>query len=379
MHRSLSLILSVTLLAAACGGVDVGSIEPGQASDVDLTDASTLARLGIPEPSIDWQRSIERLTYTGSGAAPSEAEVGLVRAVIEDVPLALWEKADVRWVVRGGPGALARPNHPDAVAFAVGPDVYLLDNVFALSDGGSTRYDLSRAVVHELVHVAQFQTMSADYLAAAFDGRLDQLDPVDGSVVVREFATATGWTDASSDPLRPSWSLAGPAASPYGATGPGEDMAESVAMVVLGLEALIPSAHVDWVESWLGTQADSLSIGQPWAPVGSVEVLSTQPLYDADAVAAARGSLPHAEPLYFQLPDGSSRGEIIASSVEDRLRERVMSGSLDRLDDEFVPRWGGTFIGPSGRLWWVELWDFANAAPGTTGPTGPVLVYVALW
>jgi hypothetical protein len=372
------MVMATAFAWSACARIDVGSLEPGQSGDVDLTDASTLARLGVPEPAIEWQRPIDRLTYAGTGRAPSDTEVALVTQVIDDVPTALLAKTDVRWIIRSGPGTTVRPDHPDAVASAVGPDIYLLDRAFTLSEGGSTRYDLARAVVHEIVHIAQFQTMSENYLNALLDGDLSQLNPVDGSLLVRDFADATGWENRGSD-LQPQWERPGPASSPYGASSPGEDMAEAVALVVLGLEAFVPNAHVDWVERWVGAPADTLAIGQPWAPTGAVEVLSATPLYDTTSVASAQGSLTHAELLYFQLADPSTRGDIIATSVEEHLRSRVMSGSFRRLDDDNVPRWGGRFVGPSGRLWWVELWDFPNATSTTGGPPGPILVYVALW
>ena len=73
------------------------------------------------------------------------------------------------------------------------------------------------------------------------------------------------------------------------------------------------------------------------------------------------------------------RVALLVDLIEARLRTRVMSGTLDVLPVGRVPRYGGRFSGPGGRLWWVELWDFREATPGTSGPRTPILVYVAIW
>ena len=379
--RIVTLLVAGMVALGACSGPELEIRNPDETENIDLADPALLARLGVPEPNIEWQRSIDRLSYAGSGSAPLEAEVDLVARVIDDIPTALFSKLDVRWVIRDTTRTAARPNHPSAVAFAIGPDIYLLDRAFALSDGGSTRYDLERAVAHELVHIAQFQTMDAAYVAAALTGELDQLNPIDGSSLVKDFADSTGWVNTSSNPLHPEWQLGSGlrASSEYGATDPGEDMAEAVSLVVLGLSELLPETHVRWVEGWLGSPADALALGQPWAPAGSMEVLSENALYDVTAVAAAQGSLSHAEAIYFQLPQDVPEGALLVDLIEARLRTRVMSGTLDVLPVGRVPRYGGRFSGPGGRLWWVELWDFREATPGTSGPRTPILVYVAIW
>ena len=378
--KRIALPLVALLIAfTSCAAPDSGdAITTGE---VDLTDAATLASLGIPDPEIEWERRIDRLRYAGVGLAPSRAEVDLVAQVIDDIPTALLSKLDVRWVIRSTTDSAVRPNHPSAVAFAVGPDVYLLDRAFAMSDGGSTRYELGRAVAHELVHVAQFQTIDAVYVTAALNGELDRLNPIDGSALVRDFADQTGWVNTSRDPLHPEWQLAPgvSASSAYGATDPGEDMAEAVALVVLGLADLVPEPQVRWVEDWLDSPADALALGKPWAPLGSMEVLSDDALYDVAAVAVIQGSLLHVEALYFELPADLPEGGRLVDLVESRLRTRVMSGSLKLIPGTPVPRHGGRFSGPSGSLWWVELWDFREAAPGTLGPSTALLVYVSIW
>ena len=108
-------------------------------------------------------------------------------------------------------------------------------------------------------------------------------------------------------------------------------------------------------------------------------MLSDDALYDIAAVAAIQGSLIHAEALYFELPADLPEGERLVDLVESRLRTRVMSGSLESIPDALVSGHGGRFSGPNGSLWWVELWDFREAAPGTPGSSTTLLVYVSIW
>lgn len=365
----------------ACGEPVQSDPPPTVPADFDLSSPEMLASLGVPAPTIDWERPIDRLRYAGDGAPPSAEEVGLVSRVIDDIPTALLAKLDVRYVIRATDATVARPSHPQAVAFAVGPDIYLLDRVFVLSQGGSTRFDLARALGHELAHVAQFQTMTDEYIAIALSGRLTQINPIDGSQLVAEFAEATGWVNGSDDDGIEAWSLPPgvSASSEYGATNPGEDMAEAVALVITGSADLVPDDRVRWVEQWLGAPADVLSIGQPWIPAGAITLISEDPLYDVEAVSGLAGSLRHTEPLYLGLGTDSPLMADLVELVTTRLRSRVMTGSLERIDDDRVPRFGGRFARPDGTYWWVELWDFPHRAAGVSGPSDPVLVYVAIW
>ena len=371
----------VGALLAACGvGVQSDSPTTVQAA-IDLSAPELLVRLGVPEPTIDWERAIDRLRYAGDGSPPTDGEVSLVSRVIDGVPTALLAKIDVRYVIRATDATVTRPDHPAAVAYALGPDIYLLDRAFALSVGGSTRFDLARAVGHELVHIAQYQTMADEYVELALAGDISQVNPIDGSQLVADFAQATGWQNESDFVGLPAWKLPPGIAgsSAYGAIDPGEDMAEAIALIIMGLADLVPTDRVRWVEQWLGAPADALALGQPWAPAGSVEVLAEDPLYDTDAVAALRGSLTHVEPMYFELTAQSPSTDNLVDLVQRHLRARVMTGTLERIDNTSVPRFGGAFTRPDGTWWWVELWDFRDKAPGTMGPNAPILTYVAIW
>lgn len=375
-------LLACAAVAAACGATDSG-MSTIPAGGFDLSDPDVQERLGAgPVENITWQRTAGEYTVVGRGPTPPPSEIDLIAAVMSDIPQALTEQAPIRQIVRvPNPPPDGRPQHEQAVAFALGPDIYLLDRAFTLSDGGSTRYDLTRAIVHELAHVAQWLTMSDDYIAAALAGEISRLDPTTGSRLVHDFAADTGWRTTNDDPVAPLWVLEDGAepASTYGGTSAGEDMAESVSLTALGLADRVPQDRVGWVEDWLGRPADELAVGRPWAPAGAVEVRSSDALYDETAARAAQGPFLHAEPLYFELPATVPEAAELADLVSANLRDRQMSGSLERLGDDRLPRFGGLFTRSDGLRYWVEVWDFRSRADGTTGPDLPVLTYVAMW
>jgi hypothetical protein len=154
-------------------------------------------------------------------------------------------------------------------------------------------------------------------------------------------------------------------------------MAESLAMVVMGRADLVSPQRVRWIESWLSLSADDLSVGKPWVPAGSVEAFFDQALYDEGQVAGQRAA--HVEPSYFVLPAAAAPGERLASEVSAELRRRGLVGQLTPAADDRLPRWAGLFPRADGVRFWVELWDFRDAAGFRNPPPGPVLTYVTLW
>ena len=382
--RLFATLATLAVLSTACGlGSAPTSAGPadGVGRGFDLTDPDLQARLGVPEPTIDWSRRAGRVEFVGAGPPASPAETDLLAAVVAEVPTALDREAAPRWVVRASASPTGSLTHPQAVAFAFGPDIYLLDGSFELSTDGSTRFDLARAYIHELAHVAQYLALSDDYIQAALDGRLEKVDPIGGSTLIEDFAVQNGWVNGAEGELVASWELAGGVqpATAYGATNPGEDMAESLALVMLGLSELVPADRVRWIERWLNASATELAIGRPWAPTESSIVASADQLWEADEVAALAIGFDHVEPLYFLLPADAPPAEEMADLVTARLRERLMAGELALIDDPRVPRYGGRFLRQDGSFYWVEIWDFPAADQRLGGPDQAILVYVAIW
>ena len=290
------------------------------------------------------------------------------------------EAAEPRHIVRVASLKSEDPAHVDARAFALGPDVYLIDNTFAEGDAPLTRFDLARALIHELAHVGQFRTLADDYVESALAGAITRVEPSAGSELVAEFAAQTGWTDADPEPLTVDWQLgSGQPATPYGGQDPAEDMAESVAMVALGRSDWISDDRVAWVEEWLNARASALALGKPWAPPGSREVLSASRLYDEAEVQQLAARYGHAEPLYFRLPEGLAGHRALANELQAQLGRRDLVGVMKRVDDDRLPRYSGLFSRPGGGAFWIELWDFREAVGFGAGPDTPILTYVDLW
>ncbi len=377
-----SLAIAVLIVLGSCGaGVTISSPSDPPPGGFDLSEPEIQAALGSPRLETPaWQRRAGDLNVVGQGTVPDPDEIDLIEAVARDVPNVIWDEVPIRDVVRVPQAPGNRTAHQQPVAYALGPDVYLLDRAFELSADGSSRYDLARAFVHELVHVAQFFSMTDDYVSAALSGEVGAVDPTIGSELVGDFAATTGWSKVGSG-VDAGWFLPDgvEAATRYGRTSPGEDMAESVTLVAIGLPELVPQDRVRWVESWLGVTADSLARGRPWAPAGSEEVRSRSNLYDEESVAGLALERAHIEPIYFELPVGMPAAEELAQLITTELLSRGMSGSLRSLELGGLPRFGGAFAAPEGVTWWVELWDFRSRPSGTTGPDTPVLTYVAIW
>ncbi len=358
--------------------ITVGS---SPAAGYQLSDPELQRRLGVEPPSdVDWRRTVGGHTVLGIETRPDPQELELVAAAMREVPAAMDEKVSPGAIVRV-PEIEEGQVHEQAAAYSRGPDIYLLDRTFQISPDGSTRMDMARAYLHELAHVAQFLTLRPAYVRAVLEGRLSSISPVAGSELVSSFAAATGWLDRAQDPLQVDWHLPQEvaASTPYGRLRPDEDMAEAVALVAMGRADWLPADRVGWVEEWLQGEAERLARGKPWAPAGSSEVLSPQPVYDEEQVEALMSQFSHAEPLYFALPPEAPTHDQLAATIAARLQQRGLEGSLERHADERLPRYGGLFRRDDGLAYRVELWDFRQGTGFEERPDHPVLTYVVLW
>ncbi len=266
-----------------------------------------------------------------------------------------------------------------AVAFTKGPDIYLVDRTFAPNGETTTRMDLTGPSPMSWPMLPSIDRLTTSMSRRHWPvGSTRWIRPQGRHwcdhlrlQLVGSIRAQTRWKPHGSCPRRSR--LPAITAEP----GPGEDMAEAVSMVVLGRSNWIPATHTRWVEQWLGTGATILASGKPWAPAGSREVLSRDPLYDEAALNGIAVRFDHAEPLYFSLPDDTAPHAQLAADIQIRLLERRLSGVLSRTDDDRLPRYAGLFSGTRGVSLWVELWDFREA----TGfqAADPILAYVVLW
>ena len=368
--------MAATLAVLVAPGCTLGVTEDTVSGRID--DPATLDRLGIEEPGAVWRRTVAGIEVLGTEGRADSRELELIEGALREIPRSFIDGLGLRFIVRSST-VQDRDLHPATAAFARGPDVYLLDRTFTERRAGATRLGLARVLVHELAHIAQFDALAPEYIAAVLDGTLDITDTGAGSTLVADFADAIGWRNNSTQEFLPAWRLAGPASgtTEYGATGPEEDMAESLAMVAVGRPELISTDRVRWVEQWLGVRANAFGSGKPYAPAGSVEVFFRDAVYDETQVAALRAA--HVEPTYFQLPAGQPVAERLARDVSGELRRRSLTGNLEPVDDPRLLRYAGLFNRTDGVRFWVELWDFREATGFASAPNTPMLSYVMLW
>lgn len=328
---------------------------------VDLGDDEQLAALGAPRPGgVRWLRPVTGSELAGTTRSVDAAELVLVDDALRLLPDRLGPLP--RLVVRS-PTPPVGTGRSDPSAVAVGPDIHLFDATFQRDGLPVGPVGLARILAHEIVHIAQFATLDPVHVGGVLEhgGRVD----LTRSTLVDDFVAATGWNVADD-----AWVAPDAVSTPYGGTHPTEDMAEAVSLVVTGLGDLIPTAQRTWVETWLEAGTDQLAAGMPWAPAGSAEVLSTSPLWDDTAIERIGGeTLEH---LVYRT-DGTV--DDLPATLEARLRDRAMTGSLGRVDDDRIARWAGRFDRGDGFVWWVEIWDFTQAPGFSEGPDTPVISY----
>jgi hypothetical protein len=358
------------------------TVEPASSSTTaatltfDLTDPATQRSLGSPEPEgIVWQRLAGDLTVVGLTAEAVPQEIDLLNAAFSDLPAGLLAAAEPRLLVRaaqaGGAEDLA-----GAVTVTFGPDIYLLDRTFSNGGSPTSRCDLAYALAHELVHVAQWFSLEDAYVGRALAGDVTSIQLAAGSELVRDYAAAVGWSDASSNPDEPSWELgSGQPPTPYGLTNPAEDLADSVALAATGRTNWLDQARLNWITTWLNTSEGELSAGLPWVPEGAEEITSATPLFDERLAGdlAVERQAGHIEALSSVLtaPDAAS----VVGELESQLRRRGLQGSIMLIDESSSPRYRGTFARADGVVYMVELWETADSEDGTE----VVLTYVTIW
>jgi len=356
--RRAAILAALAIVASACALADPGTASPDILIEVEVPDR------------IDWRRSVLGIEVLGSGTEPSTDEMALLEAAITELPRSLLDFAQVRTIYR----VVANDSAGDheAIAFARGPDIYLTNDTFARAEG---RFELAAVLAHELTHVAQFHTLTTSDLELVSD-------VLDGEVYavtqfVGDFALEVGWRNVGTT-TSPRWVIDNPAGTtPYGATSPAEDMADTVAMITMGRASGVSPARARWTEGTLGVTARDMGSGKPFVPAGSTEVAPRSPLYDE--ARAARAAAPRIEPQSFALPATSPAATQLVRSLQDELGRRGLAGRLLQTDDPQITRFSGEFIRGDGLRFLIELWDFREAPGFANAPSQPVLTYVALY
>ena len=354
------LLIASLFMLAACGS---------SAPTVDLADTDLLARLKVLGPeTVDWKRTVDDVEVAGVDTRPNPDELALLGAALREIPRALREAAEIGTIYRVKEATSDEPT----LAYARGPDIYLTDRTF---DAVASRQEMLRVLAHELAHVAQFRALEDGDVAAVLDEA--DPDPIIGSSFVRDFAAAAGWNDNANGNGRPAWRLAATAGTTvYGATGPDEDMAESLAEIVSGRPAAVSMNRLEWVEDWLGANVGELVEGKLYVPEPAQRLESAQPVYDEAEVA--RRSPGSVNAIYWGLSRDAPRAQQLAADISRQLGTRGFAGALADAEDERIEQYVGAFLRGDGVSYWVELWDFRDANGFRNGPDHPVLTYVEL-
>ena len=228
------ILTLVTFATVSCVTAPSSDTTARPTPAADLHDPVVAASLGsAPFGAIDWERRAGRWLIVGDGSAPQPGDIALIQAASNDVPAAI--TTEPRQLVRTASVGVP-DDHPasSAVAVASGPDVFLLNAAFEGSDS-ATRWSVGRVLVHELVHVAQWYGLADAYVVEAREGQIPTLSLDDGSQLVADWASSTGWVDDDPDPLAAAWRLTTQAPNEYAETSPSEDMAESISLAAAGL------------------------------------------------------------------------------------------------------------------------------------------------
>ena len=361
-RRILAASLALGLVSGACAIGVTSQPQPGPGpSTVD-----------VPEPAqVDWRRTVAGIEVAGVATAVDLDELAMLERALDELPEQLVAAAGMRRIYRVVQG---ESTHGTA-AYALGPDVYLVDATFRDLGAGMSTFDLVRLLAHELVHVAQFTELTTDDIEQA---RASGGDPLARSAFVLSFARAVGWTDRTPTAAAPTWVLDPPGGTTqYGATAPEEDMAETVAEIVSGPEPAVSTSRRAWAETWLASTEERLAGGRPWVPAGTARIVSGDPLYDEDAVA--RRATDAIEVVSFSLAPTVPAAPQLAATIQSELASRGVAGRFTEVEDRRIDRRSGQFSRGDGLTYWVEVWDFRDA-PGFVDPIpAPVVTYVALW
>lgn len=362
--RPLSIVVICLSLATAGCTASVGA-------NPLLDDPDLVAQLDLEVPTdIDWERSVRDVRVAGSGTPVNDHELALLDAALSDLHSDMidWAGLDTIYRIRSDPRL-----EPGTLAFSRGANIYLLDETFA----GTGRALLTEILAHELAHVAQFNALTNDDIAALREAT-GIVDPISGSDLVRRFGAEVGWVDHAPPGASPQWHLTSAVGtSEYGATAPTEDMAESLARFATGRAAVMSHQRVIWISEWTGLTPAAASAGQPWVPSGAQSFTTNQPVYDIDAVA--RLSPRNTDVQYYVLPASSSDTVKLVQEVQSQLGTRGFAGTLQVTADERLPRYSGLFTRADGVRLWVEVWDFRFSTAFSSAPDGPVLSYVTTW
>lgn len=272
----------------------------------------------------------------------------------------------------------------NAVAFASGPYIFFNNKSFSQSTIGGINNDKSVDRVfftfeHELVHIAQFNQI------------IDKLNKVtineyakksqnwsDISVtsdIFSEFAKISGWEEDSRFPSSHIFKLSDATnakTTDYGKSGIQEDMAESVAGIILTQDKLFSSERKSWVLAFLNENYEDLKKGK--FPLSDLYDPVVPKNIKYDEVKAKEFSshytLIDTQAFYTKSKD---KIDLIEDYVNKELNSRSWSGVMGKNTDKHnVVTYQGEYKG-NNRDIYIEVKSYDNATGYSIKPDGTTI------
>lgn len=273
------------------------------------------------------------------------------------------------------------------VAFASGRYIFFNEHSFTGGLFGGLTADNSidtafYAFEHELMHIAQFN-INLGLIASKIDSTpLEQSMPwtqiVLSSELIENFAKVAGWEKDTSDAEK-GYRLTNKESektTEYGKSAIYEDMAESIAGVILAWDHEFSDSRRDWALNFLKESPENLKKSKFPFSTNFQLVQTTFPRYDYSKKEEYKAKYPLVdEQVFYQ--ENANTLESIKMYLAQELLLRGWQGSFSKeVKDDGVEIYKGNFVG-NGRDMYIELRTYDNATGYSQKPSGTQIVAIS--
>ncbi len=315
----------------------------------------------------------------------SDTQLGLLKYFIDITPTKLLQPGPTA-IVTYAPGEINYASNVNerVAAFASGSYIFFNDNSFnpnfPLAD--SSVDAVYSVFIHELVHVAQFNSIVGLLDQATIDKfykeGLSWIDLVVNSSLIADFAVVAGW-QAYSEGEKLMYKLNYPEltqTSEYGKSKIYEDMAESVSAFVSTNTRGFSRNRMQWSASFLEESERTIKLQKFPIPENMKSVNITNPSYDKTKESNMRNNYNYVDIQYFLTEDINSI-DAIHSFMSKELNERGWQGNFIKYQDKNgVLYVKGDFDGMF-RDMYIELYSYDQAKGYIVKPRGTIMVVIS--
>ncbi|MBU2568352.1 MAG: hypothetical protein KJ967_06235 [Elusimicrobia bacterium] len=242
-------------------------IKPSSIPEQKVDPVAIEAYETLPESAVKISEYLGIPIYETDVKKLSQTELATIVKVLDGIPAGYVEKTNPKAFVastRKASGDIAIENMGTVAAYAKGPNIYILEETFTgwklfNSSGQQMSFgQIKSTLIHELMHVAQYNAVPKQKLGTP-------LDPMVFSTLVSDFASKVGYVPYSDKYSDLGWKSKilekDTETTEYGRGNVVEDQAESVAAFITGHVESIGQSRIDWVSAWLGIQPEVFSQG----------------------------------------------------------------------------------------------------------------------